>query len=164
MTALNDYSGIVVVYGSSAVGSSNFDEVYGDKVAENNIRSGSFITTGTKNGSVKEVSTGTDKIIGYTTPKESQIKYGDTIDFTSSAGVKYQRYTILGGENVPYVLEGARIKLLVSANVLKSEAIYVDVVTGFLTNVSTNNIRLGNSFFEQDVLAGNFTEVNFHLV
>ena len=164
MSALNDYSGITLVYGSEAVGSSNFDEVFGDKVAESNIKAGSFITTGATNGSVKEVSVGTDKIIGYAVPKESQIKYGDTIEFTSSAGVKYQRYTILAGTNVPYVLEGARIRFLVSADVLKGQAIYVDVATGFLTNVSTNNVRLGNSFFEQDVLTGNFAIVNFHLV
>jgi hypothetical protein len=163
MTALNDYSGIVLVYGSEAVGSSNFDEVYGDKVAESNIKAGSFITTGTANGSVKEISAGAQKIIGYAVPKESQIRYGDTIEFTSSADIKYQRYTISAGLNVPYVLEGARIRLLVSANVLKAEAVYVDVATGFLTNVSTNNIRLGNSFFEQDVLAGNFAIINFHL-
>jgi hypothetical protein len=161
---LNDYNNIVFVYGSEAVGSSNFDEVYGDKIAESDIKAGSFLTTGATKGTFKVISSDTQKPVAFAVPKESQIRYGDIIDFVSSADVKYQRYTIKEGQNVPYVLEGARIRLLVSADVLRQEAVYIDVATGFLTNVSTGNIRLGNSFFEADALEGTFVEVNFHLV
>jgi hypothetical protein len=162
---ITDYQNIVHILGSNEIGNSNKDEeIFGEHIAEEDIPMGSFITIGSARGLCKKPTASTDKIM-FVPPMEKYLSVGEVVDkIHGTSNLLYKQFLVRAKNNVPYVYEAYKVRLLVNVNVLKGEAIYVDLTTGLLTNVSTGNCRLGNSFFEYDVLAGNYHITSFHLL
>lgn len=164
MPNLNEIYQRQIFRGSPAYGNSDVKEVLGDKIAEEQLKSGDFVTIGSENGLVKKVSNASDKVIGMVIARIHSIVGADSISETSSSNVNYVNAVYNAKTMIPYIKVGYKIRLLTLVDVDAGDEVYIDVSTGHLTNVSTNNIKLGNSVFEESADAGNFVDISFNLL
>lgn len=166
MSSLNEIYKQQLMRGGPAYGDSDVDEVLGDKIAEETLKSGDFFTIGSDDGLIKKITGASNPVLGMVCARIQPIVDKDvsTISETSSSDLQYINSVYTAKDMVPYIKIGYKIRLIVVVDVNAGDAVYIDVATGHLTKTATNNIRLGKSVFEESAEAGNFVNVSFNVM
>lgn len=150
----------VIKFGS---GLEKRDGVYGFATAGvDNLRTGKPVKLDA-NGNYVPVSSASDKIAGfsywglYQTPTQNGLSKEDKHEVIDSSVVvrttNYMFDSFRAGEQFNLIKEGYEL-VIVCANVNAGDDVYYDLTTGLYTNVSTNNLKVGNSKFEANAENG----------
>lgn len=156
----------VVKFGYASVGKN--DGVYGNAISgADNLRSG-FPVKLDENGRYVVASSASDKIEGfsywglYQTVTMNGLSKNDVYEISETStvvrSVEYEFDSYRAGEAFNLIKSGYE-DVIVNADVSAGDDVYFDLTNHLYTNVSTNNIKIGNSKFEKNANNGDVVKV-----